>query len=187
MNKILLYDKDKCISCYACVVACKVKHNTPPFPASPPESEPKGVRRLNVYQVGPFLNGDKVLQFFQPISCMHCADAPCIKVCPSGAIHKDAEFGVTLVNGGRCIGCRACLWVCPFGAPDFDKSGKLVLCDMCIDRVREGKKTACEAACPAQAIETGTIHEIAGLQASKAIERIRRSAGADPFPRRIPW
>jgi anaerobic dimethyl sulfoxide reductase subunit B (iron-sulfur subunit) len=154
-------------------------HNTPPFPVSPPEAEPKGVRRVNVYQIGPFLDGDKVFQFFQPISCMHCADAPCIKVCPTSAIYKDAEFGVTLVNRDRCIGCRACLWVCPFGAPVFDEHGKLVLCDMCIDRLREGEKPACEAACQADAIKTGTMQEINDLQAKKAIQRIRESASVD--------
>jgi Fe-S-cluster-containing dehydrogenase component len=178
MKKILFHDKDKCMGCFACVVACKVKHYTAPFPVFPPEAEPKGIRRINVYQIGPFLEGDKVVQFFQPISCMHCVDAPCMRVCPFSAIYKDREFGITLVRKERCIGCRACLWVCPFGAPGFDENGKLQLCDMCIDRLKQEQKTACEAVCQAGAIKTGIVQEIVDLQARKAIERIKESASA---------
>jgi len=175
MRKALFRDKDKCMFCLTCVVACKVKHYSAPFPVSPPEAEPTGVNRVNVFQVGPLIEGEKVFQFFQPISCMHCADAPCISVCPVSAIYKDKEYGITLVRVARCIGCRACLWVCPFGAPSFDEKGKIALCDMCIDRLREGKKAACEAACQAGAIKTGNAQDIAGLQARKAIERIKES------------
>jgi Fe-S-cluster-containing dehydrogenase component len=178
MRKIIFRDKDKCIACFACVVACKIKHHTSPFPVSPPEAEPKGVKRVNVYQIGPFVEAEKVVQFFQPLSCMHCVDAPCISVCPFSAIYKDREFGITLVRKEKCIGCRACLWVCPFGAPSFDENGKMVLCDMCIDRLKEGRKTACEATCPAGAIKTGIDQEIIDLQAKKAIERIKGSASA---------
>ncbi len=175
MKKALFRDRDKCMSCMACLVACKVKHHSPPFPVFPPEAEPRGVNRVYVFQVGPVIEDEKVFQFFQPISCMHCADAPCIRVCPVSAIYKEKEYGITLVRTAKCIGCRACLWVCPFGAPSFDEEGKIVLCDMCIDRLREGKKAACEAACQAKAIKIGSAQEIADLQARKAIKRIKES------------
>ena len=146
-------------------MACKVKHNIPPFPISPPEAEPKGLSLVNVYQFGPFVDGDTVEQFFQSVSCMHCADAPCIKVCPRSAIYKDMDKGITLVDEAKCIGCQFCQWVCPYGATRFDESGKLKLCDMCLDRLEEGKKPACEAACPAGAIITGTPDAIEAYQA----------------------
>jgi len=95
-----------------------------------------------------------------------------MKVCPTKAVFKDSQTHITLVHRNSCIGCKACLWVCPFGAPSFDEDGKMVLCDLCIDRLREGKQTACEAACQARAIFIGSPEEIAQRQAKKAAERI---------------
>jgi len=175
MTKAIFCDIDKCVNCYTCVVACKVKHMSPPYPVNPPLAEPKGINLIDVIQVGPEIHEGGVSQSFVCISCMHCADAPCIRCCPTSAIYKDSETNITLVNRERCIGCRSCLSVCPFGAPSFDVAGKLLLCDMCIDRIKEGKKTACEAACVARAIITGTPEEIAEIKAKKASKRIAQA------------
>jgi len=80
-----------------------------------------------------------------------------------------------MVDRERCIECKACLWICPYGAPRFN-DGKMVLCNLCIDRLREGKKTACEAACQASAITVVPHEEIAELRSRKAVERITRGA-----------
>jgi Fe-S-cluster-containing dehydrogenase component len=148
---------------------------SPPYPVYPPLAEPKGINLVNIFQIGPEIGEGGVFQSFVRISCMHCVDAPCIMSCPTSAIYKDSETNITLVNRERCIGCKSCLWVCPFGAPSFDEEGKLVLCDMCIDRIKEGKKAACEAACPACAIITATAEEIAEIQAKKASKRIAQA------------
>lgn len=171
-RKSVFRDPELCVNCKACVVACKVKHMSPPFPILPEVSEPKGCNLLHVYPFGPAVNEAGVRQSFVTIACMHCEDAPCIKVCPTSAIYKEAASHVTLVNRDRCIGCKACLWVCPYGAPSFDEEGKLALCDLCIDRLREGKKAACEATCQATAILIGTPEEIAEVRAKKAADRI---------------
>jgi anaerobic dimethyl sulfoxide reductase subunit B len=175
-KKALFFDKDRCIGCYACVIACKLRHNAGPHPCSPPEGEPRGINPCNVYQFGPVMHGDRVVQFFQPVSCMHCPDAPCLEACPRGAIFRDEETGVVLVDQDRCIGCRFCLWVCPYGSPHFDEKGKMVKCDMCIDRIREGRPTACEAVCVARAIVVKSPEEIARIQTEKALARMRKGS-----------
>ncbi|MBI4333095.1 MAG: 4Fe-4S binding protein [Chloroflexi bacterium] len=174
-RKAVFRDMDLCVNCKACIVACNVKHMSN---ARPEASHiiPTSRNLLNVYPTGPEIRDDRVYQAFIGIACMHCAEAPCIKVCPTSAIYKDTASGVTLVDDEKCIGCRACIWVCPYGAPTFDGRGKMLKCDLCIDRLREGKKTACEHTCAARAIFVGTPEEIAEIQARKAVERIRSGA-----------
>lgn len=159
MQRAILVDGDKCVGCYACVVACKLEHDLPPYPVSPPAGDPQGPELIRILRVGPQIRDDKVQRYFEAITCMHCPDAPCISACPTSAIYKDVETGITLVNEDECTGCEACLSVCPFGAPQF-YDGRLYLCDLCIHRLGEGRHTACEAACPARAIHVGTTDEI---------------------------
>ena len=170
MQRSIFIDKDKCIACYSCTVACKLEHNLPPHPAKPPLGNPKGPELIRVYQVGPEICDDKVYLYFQPISCMHCFEAPCIKACPRSAIYKDSETGVTFIDENKCIGCKFCLWVCPYGAPQF-YDGKMNLCDLCAHRLGEGRQTACEAACPARAIHVASTDEISAFIGKKAAER----------------
>ncbi|MBI4331806.1 MAG: 4Fe-4S binding protein [Chloroflexi bacterium] len=177
MQRAIFRDKDKCVGCYACVVACKMEHGLAPTPVSPPEAEPKGVSLTSVYRYGPFMEGDRVIQYYVPMSCMHCVDAPCIQSCPKSALRKDAETGITVVDKEKCIGCRFCLWVCPYGAPRYNEQGKCELCDLCERRFHEGKKkTACEAVCVASAIFSGTIEEVADFKAKKAAKKLVEGA-----------
>ena len=171
-RKAVFRDMDTCVDCKACIIACRVKNMSSPYPVSSVLAEPKGRSLLHVYHRGPEIRGDRVYQSFVSIACMHCEDAPCIRVCPASAIYKDTETAITLVDRELCIGCKVCLWVCPYGAPSFDEDGKLVLCNLCIDRLRQGKKAACEAVCPASAIFVGTPEEIVELQAKKAVDRM---------------
>ena len=169
-------DPELCMDCKACIVACKIKNAWSPYDRVEAVPEPEDLNLLWIYQNGPVINKEgKVDQSFVGIACMHCEKAPCIEVCPYDAIYKDPETRVTLVDGTRCVGCNACLWVCPFGAPSFTEDGKLVLCDLCIDRLREGKKTACEATCQARAIHVGPPEEIAERQSKKAVVKIARA------------
>jgi Fe-S-cluster-containing dehydrogenase component len=171
-RKSIFRDADLCVNCKACVIACKVKHFSPPYPNASADPEPAGLNLIHVYRFGPVIDKNHVDQSFVTIACMHCEDPPCLRVCPTSAIFKDALTHATLVNRDRCIGCKLCLWACPFGAPSFDPHGKLVLCDLCLDRLKDGKQTACEATCPSRAIFVGTPEEIAEKQARKAVERI---------------
>ena len=179
MRRIILIDRDRCIGCYSCIVACKLEHDLPPYPAHPPIGDPKGPAFIRVDQFGPEIRDGEVYQYFQPILCMHCPDAPCIEVCPQSAIYKDAETGIVMVDQDQCMGCRSCLEACPYGAPQFH-DGKLNLCDLCFhrpeERRREGRYTACEAACPARAIQVGPFDEIAVRPERKTAERAGKEA-----------
>jgi len=174
LNRTIFIDKDKCVGCYSCIVACKLEHSLPPEPVKPPLGNPTGPNLIRVYQVGPQIHDDEVHQYFLPIPCLHCLDAPCIKACPRSALYKDNDTGITLIDEDKCIGCKFCLWVCPYGAPQF-YDGRMYLCDLCIHRIGEerqkGRQTACEAACPARAIHVGTTAEISALIGEKAAER----------------
>jgi Fe-S-cluster-containing dehydrogenase component len=164
-------DRDRRIGCYSCIVACKLEHNLPPYPAHPPLGNPTGPALIRVYQFGPVVRDDAVQQYFEPILCMHCIDAPCIPACPQSALYKDDETGITLVNRDDCEGCESCLEACPYKAPQL-YDGKVYLCDLCIHRLAEGGRepgdTACQAICPARAIHVGPVDLISTMPRGEA-------------------
>jgi Fe-S-cluster-containing dehydrogenase component len=170
VQRAILVDKDKCVGCYACVVACKLEHKLPPHPVSPPAGDPHGPELIRIRLVGPQVRDGEMHQYFQATRCLHCLDAPCIEACPTHAIYKDVETGITLVDEDECTGCESCLDACPYGAPQF-YDGRLYLCDLCFHRLGEGRPTACEAACPARAICVGTADEISALMAESMAGR----------------
>ncbi|MBW1914888.1 MAG: 4Fe-4S binding protein [Deltaproteobacteria bacterium] len=153
MNRGIVFDKKRCIGCYSCVVACKQEQNLPPFPKQPPESGPEGPESLCIIENGPKVVMDKIEYFFEAEVCMHCEDALCIDSCEEEAIYRDEVSGAVLVDQKRCNGCAICLAACPYDIPQF-YNNKMVKCDLCIHRLRQGKKAACEQACPARAIKT---------------------------------
>lgn len=105
------------------------------------------------------------------ISCNHCADPACTKVCPTGAMHKNAD-GFVIVNEEICIGCRYCHMACPYDAPQYDaQKGHMTKCDGCYSRVKSGQKPICVDACPLRALDFAPIDELRtkyGTQASIA-------------------
>ncbi|VUC87285.1 anaerobic dimethyl sulfoxide reductase subunit B [Salmonella sp. NCTC 11881] len=98
--------------------------------------------------------------YYLSISCNHCEDPACTKVCPSGAMHK-RDDGFVVVNEEVCIGCRYCHMACPYGAPQYNAAkGHMTKCDGCYDRVAEGKKPICVESCPLRALDFGPIDEL---------------------------
>ena len=103
--------------------------------------------------------------FFLPETCYHCLQPACLPVCPANAIIKREEDGIVVVDGQACLGkdnCGLCLEACPYGAPQFgsEENAKMQKCDLCIDRLAEGKKPVCVDACPTRALDAGLIHEL---------------------------
>jgi len=67
-----------------------------------------------------------------PIVCQHCEDAPCRMVCPVEALRREPRTGAIILYPTICIGCNACVMVCPYGAITIDlKSREFLKCDLC--------------------------------------------------------
>ena len=149
------FDQTRCTGCYTCVVACKDWHDVPAGPAS--------WQRVATIEEGDYPD---LFVAFLVASCYHCADPACIAACPANAISKRAEDGVVLVDRDRCLGndnCDMCLEACPYHSPQFgaEENAKMQMCDFCTDRLSEGKKPVCVAACPMRALDAGPIDELA--------------------------
>ncbi|HSF65582.1 MAG TPA: 4Fe-4S dicluster domain-containing protein [Paracoccaceae bacterium] len=117
--------------------------------------------RVHSYEAGE--GGDGRTVHF-PRSCLHCADAPCVTVCPTGASYKRAEDGIVLVNEDACIGCGLCAWACPYGAREMDAAaGVMKKCTLCVDRIynenlpEEDREPACVRTCPTGARHFGDL------------------------------
>lgn len=158
----ILYDPTKCVGCRACQAACKRWNKLPAEP------DPQGLyeaprslsaKTWNLIKVTVRSSSD--WHFFS-YQCMHCADAACVTVCPSGALFKD-EQGFTGFRRDLCIGCGYCTQFCPYGVPHLEVvniltgEAKAAKCTFCQDRVWSGVGgPSCAEACPTGALTWGT-------------------------------
>ena len=107
-----------------------------------------------------------------PIQCQQCEDAPCVTVCPSGALYKDEQTGRTLTAPEKCIGCKACVVVCPFGAVVWnDRVHRIIKCDLCEGIIEEGEEPRCVTACPTRARQVVRLEEFIKRRQKEAAER----------------
>jgi anaerobic dimethyl sulfoxide reductase subunit B len=155
------FNASACSGCKACQVACRDRNGLP-----------AGVRWRRVYEVagggwrqdgGAWVND--VVAWNVSMSCNHCEQAECVRVCPTGAMHARSD-GVVLVDHARCVGCRYCEWACQWGAPQFDAAaGVMTKCTLCIEDLEQGTPPACVAACPLRALELVEDPELTGSEA----------------------
>ena len=109
-----------------------------------------------------------------PFHCRHCTEAPCITVCPTQAMFRLNESSPVILDKAKCIGCNACVIVCPFGVIKKGSDGKsLIKCDLCIHRLREGEEPACAEACPTHAIRYISIEQISEERRKDALRKYR--------------
>jgi carbon-monoxide dehydrogenase iron sulfur subunit len=145
MPKVIVVNEERCLACKQCMIECAMAHTEAESLVEAINSESPPQPRVHVEPAG---------TFGIPLQCRHCEDAPCITVCPTEAIHRPVENGPVLMDQQRCIGCRFCMIVCPFGVIDLSRDGKaMVKCDLCIDRTQEGEEPACVSGCPTGALE----------------------------------
>jgi len=158
-------DLSSCTGCKACQVACKDEHDHAP-----------GVIWRRVVEVAggewvPHgeLWHDETYSYYVSVACMHCERPVCVEVCPTKAMAKGAD-GIVAVDAERCMGCRYCEWACPYAAPQFDAAaGVMTKCDLCRDRLADGRDPACVAACQMRVL---SIADFAGAD----------GAGRETFP-----
>jgi formate dehydrogenase iron-sulfur subunit len=159
----ILYDASKCLGCRACERACKECNNLPEEPAPPSDLSAITWNLIKQRQLPAATAGvDETDGSFFNYQCMHCTDAACVMVCPTGALYKDAK-GFVALDEDKCNGCGYCTQFCPFGVPHLRdvnvvtgaaKAGKCIFC--CQNQPQEGVgKVACVEACPTGALRLG--------------------------------
>lgn len=140
-------DNRACIGCHACTVACKSEH-----------SVPIGVNRTWVKYIekGEFPNTKRS---FNVQRCNHCADAPCVEICPVTSLYIRPD-GIVDFDNERCIGCKACMQACPYDALYLDpETLTAAKCNYCTHRVDQGIEPACVVVCPVEAIVSGDMDD----------------------------
>jgi anaerobic dimethyl sulfoxide reductase subunit B len=152
------FDVSKCSGCMACVVACQDQND---FVAD----DQVTFRHVTKYEEGEYPQA-RIFHF--SLACQHCGDAPCLIVCPTGAISRRKEDGSVIVDRDLCVGCHSCELACPFGAPGFPENGKMAKCDLCYIRREYDLSPACVRACPARALEVGPLEELSKKKAETA-------------------
>jgi Fe-S-cluster-containing dehydrogenase component len=101
MSKNAIYfDIDRCMGCYSCQLACKQENDLAPHNVEEAIEQRSPVwRRVIEIEQGEY--GDETVDYVS-LSCVHCADAPCVIACPTGALSKYQEDGRVLVDQGKC-------------------------------------------------------------------------------------
>jgi sulfite dehydrogenase (quinone) subunit SoeB len=185
----LVIDLDICVGCHACVVNCK-EWNTngvagPLSDVDPYGDNPSGawLNRVHTFEITPPEGPAQIVHF--PKSCLHCEDAPCVTVCPTGASIKRAEDGIVLVEEDKCIGCGLCAWACPYGAREMDPVDHVMKkCTLCVDRIYNeafeeiDRVPACVRTCPANARHFGDLSDPGSSVSRMVAER----GGIDLMP-----
>lgn len=154
------FDATRCTGCKTCEAACRDYHQLKP-----------GQTYRHVYELeGGSWNQDAngcwttdSYTYYTSFSCQHCTDPACTHVCPTGAMHKDAETGIVDVDDERCIGCGYCALACPYDNPKVDReAGHSTKCNGCAERVAQGKQPICVDACSMRALEFAPVDQLSG-------------------------
>lgn len=159
-KKEIYFDIDRCVGCYTCQVACKQENNIAPHNLEDALKQTSPVwRRVIEIEQGEY--GKESINYIS-LSCVHCSDAPCVIACPTGALSKNKEDGRVLVDQDKCIGCRMCLQVCPFGIPQFGENDLMEKCTLCLEGMKNDglDEPACVAACPSKALRYGDSNKL---------------------------
>jgi anaerobic carbon-monoxide dehydrogenase iron sulfur subunit len=163
-----------CRACLGCTVACAYAK------LELPEDAPLRPNLLFAAR----LSVELACGYSVPLLCMQCADAPCMMVCPTGALHRPDPAGPISALVAKCIGCRSCVLACPMGVLTLDGRNRVVQkCDLCIARTRRGRLPACVESCPTDALELVSLDQLR----AEAAEASAREAASPLKPRERPW
>ncbi|MGE0312332.1 MAG: sulfate reduction electron transfer complex DsrMKJOP subunit DsrO [Lautropia sp.] len=183
----MLVDTTRCRpDCSACVDACNRENG---LSGATAPTDPQWIRKIEIRD----LSTQRTTH--APVMCQHCANPPCVDVCPTGASFKRAD-GIVLVDRHSCIGCRYCVMACPYKARSFVHEpltdqraevprgkGCVEGCTLCVHRVDKGRRPACVDACPEGVFTFGDLldadSEISRRLRSVATTQIRADLGLD--------
>ncbi|MBK9107179.1 MAG: 4Fe-4S dicluster domain-containing protein [Saprospiraceae bacterium] len=185
---VMVIDLSRCKNLKRCQQACNHMHHVHP-----------GQSWIKIYSMQ---DTEHTAPYWQPTTCMHCDEPPCVKVCPVDATFKRQD-GIVLIDSDRCVGCRFCMAACPYSSRVFNweepdipleiaqqayqcetstpqKKGTVGKCDFCPDMVRKGELPHCITACPNGVFFFGDINEDSvtnGSETFKFSELIKDKAG----------
>ena len=183
----LVIDVGACIGCRTCMWACKEENNTPDTVSPlwievfqlPSETDLTGHPPYSDLREGAttsYTQSPQEDKWYMPVGCFHCDNAPCVKVCPTGATYKSSD-GLVLMDYQKCVGCRLCVVACPYSSRRFNwhkpsghpatqndlvpnrPMGVAEKCTLCVHRIRRGKLPRCVEVCPVQARHFGDLKD----------------------------
>jgi Fe-S-cluster-containing dehydrogenase component/formate-dependent nitrite reductase membrane component NrfD len=147
VNYGFVIDNRSCIGCHACSTACKSENEVP-----------LGVYRtwVKYTETGAFPDTQR---HFQVTRCNHCANPPCVRICPTEAMYQ-RDDGIVEFDRKACIGCKACMQACPYDAIYVDPdTGTAAKCHYCSHRIEVGLEPSCVVVCPTHAIIAGDMDD----------------------------
>lgn len=185
---VMVIDLSRCKNLKKCQSACDHMHHVH--------------AGQNWIKVDPMQDADHTAKYWQPTTCMHCDEPPCVKVCPVDATFKRQD-GIVLIDSDRCIGCRFCMAACPYSTRVFNwgdpevpkeiahkpyscetsmpqKKGTVGKCDFCPDMTRQGELPHCVSACPNGTFFFGDMYEDSvtnGSETFRFSELVKDKAG----------
>lgn len=187
---VMVIDLSRCKNLKKCQSACDHMHQVHP-----------GQHWIKVHSMQ---DAEHSAPYWEPTTCMHCDEPPCVKVCPVDATFKRQD-GIVLIDNERCIGCRFCMASCPYSTRVFNweepvavvptsattehyscetslpqKKGTVSKCDFCPDMVRKGQLPHCVSACPNGVFFFGDMNEDSvtnGAETFRFSDLIRDKAG----------
>ncbi|ABV88355.1 MULTISPECIES: 4Fe-4S dicluster domain-containing protein [Shewanella] len=177
---VLVHDENKCIGCQACNVACRSENNVP-----------ESVTRIQVRIEGPYGNFPHLHFKYNRVSCEQCENAPCVKVCPTGAAYVNDD-GIVSINEKKCVGCLYCVAACPYKVRFINPETRVPdKCDFCKEtRLARGEEPACVTVCPTQALVFGDANdmtsEVRKVLDTKNHYQQKVNLGTEPRVYRIP-
>jgi formate dehydrogenase iron-sulfur subunit len=186
VSKATLIDTTRCIGCRSCQVTCKQWNDLPAEVTRTPQNglglqnpvraSSKTFAVVTHKEIDDANAPGGFRTAFVKRQCMHCEDPSCVAACPVTAMHKTAA-GPVVYDEDKCIGCRYCVWACPWGVPTADWASlapKISKCTMCYDRIESAElgSPACVKQCPAGALTYGDRDEL--------LAEAKRRIAADP-------
>ncbi|HEX7660824.1 MAG TPA: 4Fe-4S dicluster domain-containing protein [Pseudonocardiaceae bacterium] len=181
--RTVFINPERCIGCLQCEFACATEHSRSQDEVLAFLETPVPRKRIHV-QPGPMATVS------YPNKCQHCDPAPCMRVCPAGAITRDDGTGSVLVEAQRCIGCAMCAVVCPFDVLTFHPlpdgpnpdTAVAVKCDGCVDRVRAGQEPACVEVCKVDALVYGELNDLIADGRLREAGAVLAATAGTPIP-----